>query len=86
LYFSQLFLVRSNKCIQNFHSIISIYKSLQLLFNRLRCQQNPDFYPVILLKITSVLNIHVIQRDFSGTNYWVTDLNRSIIFIYNVPR
>jgi hypothetical protein len=38
LHFSKLFLGWSNKCIQNFHSIISIYKTLQLLFNRVRCK------------------------------------------------
>jgi hypothetical protein len=30
----------------NFHSIISIYKTLQLLFNRVRWQQNLDIYKI----------------------------------------
>jgi hypothetical protein len=44
--------------------IISIYKKLQLLSNRVRCQQNLDIYPIYILTcIYTARGVHRIRLD-----------------------
>ena len=55
-----------------FHSRISIYKTLQLLFNRVRCQQNLDndaFFVVIVFLQSSSENAEYILEILEFQNF-----------------
>ena len=69
-----------------FHSIITTYNTLQLLFSQVRCQQNLDIYPVYIHKLV------VRARKLASVAQLVRALYRNrlcqglvVAFFANVP-